>query len=102
MGGIGSGRHHRERRYTTDEVVAIDIRDVFRLPLHLDTWHAAPHNQKHHFPLYVRVRHDVITFGVRTNGDIEEIGNRLLHGRPAISVAASHTTSARITIAADV
>ena len=64
---IGSGRHYRQRRLTTDEVLSIDIRLVPpRLP-HI--W--IPGEQE--YPLYIKGTEDVINLGVKTGETITEI-----------------------------
>ena len=73
MGGIGSGRHHRERRLTTDEVIRIDIRTIFPMPLHGGIWHLLPHDLSHGLPLYVKVAENVITIGRGEEDTIEVI-----------------------------
>ena len=82
MGSITSGRHHRERRLTTDEVIRIDIRDIVRLPIHLDTWHVLPRDLECGFPLHVRVRGDDVTIAIGVYGDIQEIGHAAITWSP--------------------
>jgi hypothetical protein len=74
MGNLNSGRYDRPRRFTTEEVVSIDVRQIFRLPWLPGQW--SPYligNGKRHAFMHYQLANDQIIFGISTGNHIHDI-----------------------------
>jgi hypothetical protein len=74
MGNLNSGRYDRARRFTTEEVVSINVRQIFRSPWLPGQW--SPYligNGKRHAFMHYQVANDQIVLGASIGNHIYEI-----------------------------